>query len=363
MEYGYTESLRSLATQPEVFIDGVPLSAVVAWGDLETTTRISGDWTATWGLIAPPRSHIQKNPLFRPRARVEVKVGPLTVWLGYLNRPDWDSGQLTAIGLCRQAEGAVAVINSTLQTTSNPNTAIGQAIARGALTWRWSGSIHGKSVLGDTGQAEQFDSIAQLLDAAGEQLGWRWHVDRSGYLRTLPYPLEVDPEWFITPDTVELGSTSAEQVDRVMVRYADSAASSALKSASYPATTPAGGFEKAVSLANQNAITTARATAIAKGLYDRTQGQPGWTNGVEVSPAQVMTPGGLPAPLPLIRAGHSIRLLGLPDVRSSALHTDVAIAETTYRWSENVIQLNPEGLVADGLDAAIEAIAPGGVVL
>ena len=362
MEYGYTESLRSLATQPEVFIDGVPLSAVVAWGDLETTTRISGDWTATWGLIAPPRSHIQKNPLFRPRARVEVKVGPLTVWLGYLNRPDWDSRQLSAKGLCRQAEGAKALTVG-FATTSIPDNAISIGILRGVLGWNWSESVHDAPILGDDDEAAQFDSIAQLLDAAGEQLGWRWYIDQKGFLRTRPYPLETDPEWFVVPDTGVLGSTDVEQVDRIFLRYQDSAWSGALFTTSYPGSSREGDFEDGVSYVEQGPMTSTRAQQIARGLYDRASGKPGWTNGIEVSPAQVMTPGGLPAPLPLIRAGHSIRLLGLPDVRSSALHTDVAIAETTYRWSENVIQLNPEGLVADGLDAAIEAIAPGGVVL
>lgn len=352
----------SPATPPEIFVGGVPLTSMAKWGDLVTSTRVVGDWGASWSLIRDPRGRLPKNPLFRRGARVQVKLGPRVVWSGSLVKPDWDSGELTAIGRPRQGEGAICLLNALGQTTSNPDSAVTQAIARGALDWGWAGSLHNGSVLGATGKAERFDSVARLLDAAGEQLGWRWYIDQQGFVRTGPYPIEADVRWFLDPGGVEMGTTDVEQVDRVFVRYLDSTASGALSTASYPAATPPGGFEQGVAVTHMGAISPSEAAQIAEGLWTRTQAT-GWTNGFTVTADRVTSLGGQRPHLSSVRGGHGARALGLPDVRGIGFHTDFAIGETELRWSDKTLQVNPEGLVSDTFEDAIESIAPGGVAL
>ena len=363
LAYGYQLYARTPITRPEVRIGGWQMSGIAAWGDLHTTTRMTGDWQASWSMIRDPRKQLQRHPSLVYGADVEVMYGPEPVWVGSLAEPNWDSGELVALGAPRQAETALCFTAAGL-TTTKPNTAIDQAIARGA--WDVTrGSDFGTTPVGEGDDAGIQTSVARLLDAwaADEDQapinGWR--VDRRRVLHAITAD-STNPDWHITPGSGEMGAADDERLDRVFVRYLNSS-TSLLATASYPATTPAGGVERGADITNRGAITATKAGKIAQGIWNKMNGQSGWTNGLTVNRSQVTTPGGIAANLALIKAGDAMRLLDVTDPRGLAHHIDVVIGDTDYDWSAGTIQLNPVGLAARTFEAVLEELSPGAVAL
>lgn len=358
--YGYQIYARQPITRPEVWIDGWWLSSIAPWGDLKTSTRLVGDWQASFSIIRTPRQKMLRHPAFVYGAEVRVMLGPVRSWVGFLTEPDWDSGELVALGAPREAEGALA-LTATGQTTTKPNTAVDQAITRGALNWT-RGDDFGSTAIGESDQTADIKSVARLLDAwADEDGNGQWRVGRDRVLRAVADD-ETDPDWFITPGSGELGAADDERIDRVFVRYFDSA-DSTYRTTSYPAATPAGGIERGADITGRGPITATKADSIALGIWTKMQGRSGWTNGLTVNRSQVTTPGGIAANLGLIKAGDSMRLLGVPDPRGLAHHIDVVIGETDYDWKAGEIQLNPVGLAARTFEAVLEEISPGATAL
>jgi hypothetical protein len=202
------------------------------------------------------------------------------------------------------------------------------------------------------------------LDARAEDvdnpIGWR--VDRQRVLRAVE-DSEDEVDWFIVPGAGEMGAADDERVDRMFVRYLVSGGSGTLATASYPASTPAGGIERGADITNRGELTATAAGKIAEGVWRKMNGHSGWTNGLTVTRSQVTTPGGIAANLALIKAGDTMRLLGVPDPRGLNHHIDVVIGDTEYDWSAGTIQLNPVGLAARTFEAVLEDTAPGATPL
>lgn len=358
--YGYQLYARAPVTRPEIRVGGWQMSGIAPWGDLKTNTRLVGDWQASWSMIRGPRKHLQRHPALVYGAPVEVMYGPVCVWCGSLTEPDWDSGELIALGAPREAEGALS-LTATGTMTTKPNTAIDEAIARGALSWT-RGDDFTNTAIGQADGAGDLKSVARLLDAWAEDEdnlnGWR--VDRRRILRSVADD-ETAPDWYITPGAGEMGAADDDRVDRMFVRY--TAAGGALATASYPAVTPAGGIERGADITNRGELTSAKAESIAQGIWRKMQGRSGWTNGLSVSRSQVTTPGGIAANFALIKAGDAMRLLGVQDPRGLAHNVDVVIGETDYDWSAGTIQLNPVGLAARTFEAVLEESSPGATAL
>lgn len=357
--YGYQLYATRPTTRPEVKIDGWWMSGIAAWGDLRTSTRLTGDWEASWSFIRPPTRQTLRHPALHHGAPVEVMLGPIPVWVGSLIEPDWDSGDLVAMGAPRQGEDAQA-LTAAGQTTTKPDVAIDQAIARGVLNWT-RGHTFGATAIGEADDVGDLSSVARLLDAwatdADNPSGWR--VDRQRVLHAVDNNEAADPAWFITPGSGELGVADDERADRIFLRYSDNTVGGALRTASYPATTPAGGVERRGAVINLGPVSPAKATRLARGIWRRMNGHSGWTNGLKLTRSQVTTTGGLPANLALIKAGDTMRLLGVPDPRGLAHHLDVVIGETDLDWEAGEIQVNPVGLAARTFEAVLEEVVPG----
>lgn len=360
--YGYQLFARTPMTKVEVWIDGWPMTGIAPWGGLRTTTRLTGDYQATWEMIRSPHKRLVRHPALRSGAPVEVKTGPAVVWVGDLTEPDWDSGQLVARGAPWEADTALA-LTAGGETTTKPNTAVDQGIARGALLWT-RGSSFGTTAIGDADETANIKSIMSLLDAWAEDedndAGWRVTRDRVLLAVT---DTETDPAWFITPGSGELGAADDERADRIFVRFSDSTDAGAFHTASYPASTPVGGIELGADITNRGPITPTKAGKIAEGLWRKMQGRSGWTNGLTVNRSQVTTSGGIAANLGLMKAGDAMRLLAVQDPRGLAQHIDVVIGETDYDWTAGTIQLNPVGLAARTFDAVLEDRVPGATAL
>lgn len=362
LAYGYQLYARTPITRPEVRVGGWWMSGIAPWGDLKTSTRLTGDWQASWSMIRSPRKHLMRHPALVYGSTVEVMLGPVCVWCGSLTEPDWDSGEVIALGAPREAENAIA-LNAAGETTTKPDPAIDQAIARGV--WNVTrGDDFGNTAIGEGDDASSGSpSVARLLDAWAEDAdNGDWYVNRQRVVHAVTRD-ESEPLWYITPGAGEMGAADDERVDRVFLRFSDSTDGGALHTASYPATTPAGGIERGASVTNRGLITPTFAGKLAEGIWRKMNGHSGWTNGINVNRSQVTTRGGIAANLAFIKAGDAMRLLGVPDPRGLAHNLDVVIGETDYDWSAGTIQLNPVGLAARTFEAVLEETSPGAVAL
>lgn len=335
---------RRLYPAPQIRVGGMWLSTIAGWGDLEVKHGRNGPFEATWNMALGDTE--RPSPLIR-NARVEIYAGPTMVWCGALGQPDWDAKSFAAIGIARQAEGAECMTSGGA-ITSKPNTAIDQAAARDVVWWTRAGDFGNTDIAGVPGDASNDDpdpgKLTDLLDLWARENDSQWRVTADGRLVIDPED-ETEPDWLILPGAGVLGEADDDVADRVFIRYNDSTAGK-IRYASYPASTPANGIERRGSVVKRGPMSASRALAIATGMYRQAQaGRIGWTNGIEVTDQQIITKGGHPANLALIRAGQTVRMLDTPDPRNGGRNLDFVIGESTWRPVERTVQLNPVGMV------------------
>lgn len=342
---------RRSVTRPEVRVGGFWLSSIApqGWGQLKHATRKNGAWQVSWTI---PDTRTWRHPALAYGAPVELMLGPVCLAAATLEEPDWDAGQFVALGACRDGETAVS-ITAGGATTTKPNTAIDAAIARGVVSWTRVGDF-GTTAVGDIDSGGGLVTLQSVLDAWAEENDSNWAVDNQRNLVIAPTD-ETTVDWLIVPGSGVLGSAAEERVDRIFVRYVDST-THRRATISYPASTPAGGVEKPVDITDRGPMTSAKATSIATGMWSDLQGRSGWTNGLTLKGGQITTLGGVEADLALPKAGDTARLLGVPDQRGVALHTDIVIGDTEYDWEEDEIQVNPEGLAARDVESVLEQV-------
>jgi hypothetical protein len=352
----------SAVEQPEVtlHVDGISLDTVVPWGDLEVTDRRPGNWAASWNLALAPG---ERPDLFRRGARTEVYAGSALRWAGILDEPDWNSGIFEATGMARLGEGAEC-LNAAGAVTSKPNTAIDQAALRGAVPWTRAGNDFGNGDLaGPEGAAGVSDpdpgKLTDLLNtwavsASGQASQMvQWYVTPEGMLGGR-WEDESKPSWLVLPGADELGVAGENVTDRVFLRYQDSTAG-AIRTASYPSSTPRNGIERKASIVHLGPMTAADAANRAEGMYLRAlEGRTGWTNGLLLRPGQVIDTGGLWADFSMIRPGQAATLQDQPDPRGVSSDTNVLIDETVWRPGRLELQLNPVGLAARTWEQVME---------
>lgn len=340
--------MRRSVTRPEIRVGGHWLSGIFPyWGSLHHQTRENGDWQASWTAILKPG---QRHPAIVHGAPVEVMLGPVRVFAGTLTEPNWDSGEMVAIGACREGENAPALTETGLATTK-PNTAVDAAIARGVLPWTRVGNF-GTTPVGEDDDQGGLYTVQSILDAWAEENLSGWRVDRDRRL-IIDAPTETDPQWYVVPGSGELGQADDERVDRIFVRYV-STTSGRLATASYPASSVVGGVEQTMDVTDRGRMTSTKATNIARAEWEKLQGRSGWTNGLTLTNGQVTTKGGIPANLALIKAGDAVRLLGVRDPRGIASNLDVVIGDTDYDWEEDTVQINPRGMAARDEESVLE---------
>lgn len=338
----------------EIYVEGRPLSTIAGWGDLEYVDGRNGPWEATWSMALKPNdwpAELHRN------AQVEITCGPNLVSAGTLGEPDRDSMQFTMIGISRAGEGAEC-LNGSGQVTSKLNTAIDQAIVRGP-TRRWvrGGDFGNTDLAGPEGGPGVDDpnpgKLNELLKQRTIESGLQWRVHPEGLL--VPYAEdESTPDWLVLPGAATMGVADDDVTDVVFLRYFSSTAGQ-LRTAQYPASTPEGGIERRASITHLGPMNSTRATAIAEGMWRRMlEGRTGWTNGIELTVGQIITPGGQLADFSLIRGGQAVRLMDTPDPRGVGQDLDVVIDEVRRAPASQTIQLNPVGLVARTFEQVAE---------
>ncbi|WP_370290234.1 hypothetical protein [Nocardioides sp.] len=333
---------------PNIRVAGRWLSREARFGDLEVTWGIHGAEQATWEM---PLKATERPAWLGRGALVQVYDASLCVWQGTLAQPDFDSGQFAAIGIARQGESA-ACLTSAGAVTSAPNTAINAAIARGVVSWVRAADFGSTPIAGAdaTGTTSDPDpgSLTNLLDLWANEQDKQWRVTDDGRLIQAT-DSEAAPTWLVLPGAAELGVADDNALDRLFLRYVDT--SGYYRTASYPASTPAGGIERRASIISRGPMDSARASAIAAGIYNAAQaGRTGWTNSLDLVAEQIITPGGKRPRPSAIRPGDTTKILGQRDPRSGSPSTSVVIGEVTWRPSEARVQIKPVGKVARTYD-------------
>lgn len=340
---------RRTVSRPQVRVGGTWLTSIAprGWGELEHSTRTNGAWEASWSI---PIVGNWRHPALVRGARVEIYLGPIVVWSGTLEEPDWDAGTFVATGASRDSENALALDGSGNSSTA-PNTVIDAAIARGVLPWTRVGDF-GTAAVGDSNGG--LVTITSVLDAWAQENNSRWYVNEQRQLVISPVT-EATFDWLIVPGSGVMGSASDDRADRIAVRYI-STTTGMRATAFYPASTPAGGVESPMDVTDRGGITPAVAATIAQAEWEKLQGRSGWTNGLTLTRGQVTTKGGTDADLAFIKAGQTMRLLGVPDARGLSQNTDVVIGDTSYDWTDDQVQLNPVGLAARDDESSLEYV-------
>lgn len=328
------------------------LSTIVpfgAWGKLRHSTRLNGSWAASWSI---PNTTTWRHPALVYGARVEIVLGPIVIWSGLLEEPDWDSGQFVAIGACREAETTFG-LDSLGNASTKPNEVIDAAIAAGDLTWIRIGDF-GATAVGDPSPTAGLVTLTSILDTWAKKNGSRWYVNELRQLVIAPLD-ENTPKWLIVPGSGVLGSASEQRVDRIYARYIDST-TGRRTTIVYPSTGPAR-VKKPADFTKDGAMTAAAAQTMAQSLWNENNaGRSGFTNGWTLTRGQITTIGGAVADGALVKAGDPAAGLGLADTRGLAQNTLVVLGDTEYDWEDDELQANPNGLVDRDTDSVLEQV-------
>lgn len=291
---------------------------------------------------------------------VEVFDAGFPIWFGILDQPDWESGEFTARGLSQQASSFPA-FDGSLNPVTTPTTAITTAVTQ----FGWLVATDGASVpstpLVDGDVTNGINQLDVILDAAADEVGKRWGVDEH---RTLYFAADAATvSWHIIPGVVELGQTNVNYRSDIFLRYTrDTDNAIVTQRAEWPdggITRSRYGFvSQTVDVTTSlGPISTTRAAQVAGGILDTCAPQPGWTNAADVQYGEILTPGGEPVPLSLIRENQMVRLHGVYDDVSYlgvAPYLDVVLGEVKRTDGDRIISLSPVDAIRDDLAAVIE---------
>lgn len=335
---------------PEIRVGGpggLWLSAVGLWGDLTVEHRWPyGCWEVDWSMTSITTK--KRPPALATNTPVDVFLGRHPIWSGQLTEPDWNSGQFVAQGWVRQGETAPCLTSGGL-TTSVPNTAIDNAIAKGWVGWMRPTSISSTAYAAtDTGTGDATDNlntITALMDAYTQENQLRWGVDALQRVWTAPDPTSAT--WDISPETNALGVSSAALATSIAARYiADNVGTLAT------VVIGTGGPVALVDLTSRGQITLTRATTICNAILAQTAGTTGWTNGLTLTRDQIMG-GGTHPNLGLVVAGQRVRLRGQRDPRGLDANTSAVIGTSLWHVADGTIDLTPTDLIGRDLSTII----------
>lgn len=333
---------------PQVYVNGRALAALAPVSGLKVvhqwlTTGVNGPWSAEFQMVLNPTA--ARPDWIQQGAPATVQLGPQTLLSGKLAEPDWANGSMSITGAAQEGS-QVACLTSGGLTTSTPDVAVDQGIARTALSWSRPASISNTPVtVNDT--TASLNYVSDLLAAYADASGARLYVDELRNLRAGTDP--TTPTLFLLPSAGELAWTLDQQATTVIGRYANASGSLA------NATAGSGAIEQLVDLRPKGPLSTAQAnTLVASILAKATSG--GWTGGLAVSPSQIAGSLNLAAVADAVGSGLMVRLGGRADPRPGHLpvdYVDVIIERSEWNVAANEILLTPRGMVARDFAAVL----------
>lgn len=322
-------------------------------------------WSSRWG--SGPCGPDQASCLFavdpdhdtsslRIGSSLEVHESGTLVFGGVIDEVSRDfPRQVQALGWARRAEDFEALSGGV--PTSNPRDAVTGAVARG-LPWS-NATAFDNTAIGSSGDGVR--RLDALLTEWADKVGKRWGVNANAAAFTATEPTAVS--YFLDASGIDIGVASDGLYTRIQARhvatldadgnpdtYGTVTATDSAAEALY------GTREFSLDLTNLGLISSGTATTyadaqLALGL------RPRWLQRVVVTEGRLLSPGGLPAHLPSVKAGEVVRLFNVPNnvggSRFSAA-LDVVLGEVSYDTSQPTqITLAPTNLAIRTLADAI----------
>lgn len=324
----------------QVTVGGYWVSAWGHVGGLEWETVADGGCdTASWSMQLGNRF---AHPAVKRGARVVITVAGLSIWSGLLSEPDPDEWQFEARGLYTRGNDFLA-FDSTLSSSSNPDVAVDEAIARG-LEWTRPASILNNNVGAAT--PDRLNTVNELLDAYCQTAGKRWLVNAAGEVVTYAEP--TAPVWHLNPDQGTFGLADDEYSTHLYLRYmntsgalATATASDAGQAARY------GKVERAIDGTTLGPVASITAQAAADGEVTKGAARLAWTRALTIRPGQLTTANGSPAPLWAVKGGDMLRLHGVQETQGLPMpYTDIVIGEAAYSTVTGQLGVTPVRLAA-----------------
>jgi hypothetical protein len=333
-------------------VNGVWLSSIGAWASLRYTHEWPrGSTEATW-MMSPGISH----PAFFNGALVEIYDGGHRIWRGRLNEPPSD-GNFSANGSWAEASDVLAM--SSGAATKTPDTAIDDAISRGAVSWTRPETLSNVPWGTAPVASEAPMPLLDLLDNAMAGLGKRWWVDNDGAIRASVDP--IAPTYYVPQAAAGRGLTIADDAyySHITGRYFTASATYATVTVGDSAAASKWRRKEAwVDLSPMGVISSGTATTELTNRLALSGARMGFGENLELGFGQITTPGGVPVPLNMIRAinsptpgylvltgGVSIRLMGVSD-RTRVTpnpYTDITVARTEYTEGAATLLIVPQG--------------------
>lgn len=322
-------------------------------------------WSSTWG-IGPCGADLASCALAIDPANDSSLIGlgkPLEVWndgvkvfggvLSEMGR-DFPRG-LSARSLARRA-GDFDAVDSSGNPTTNPRTAVTQAIANG-LPWT-NPTVFDNVSLGTDG-APSTQRLDSLLNNWAVTVGKRWGVDAYGVAFVTTDP--TTPSWYLDASDLDIGVADEGLFTRVRARYVSSvsgvdgspngwstqSADDLIGQALY------GVIEYPMDLTSLGLISGGTALAYAQQQLALLT-VPQWLSRVATNSGRLLTPGGLPAHLPSVQAGQMVRLFNVPNSLGGLrgeLGLDVVLGEVEYATE------NPAEVTIAPLNLAVRNLA------
>lgn len=331
-------------------IDGTWLAEMgEPFGEVAWSTGERGCKEASWSM-ALPKGH--RPDLLTGLPLVELMVGASCIWAGLLAEADWAEGRFHALGLAAGAERFFA-LDAGGDATARADVAIDRAIDRG---WQ---------VLGRDGWTStpfvtdaDLNRVAPLLDGFATEAGtwWMVHGDRIVRLMTAP----TDPDYVIAPGIVDLGVADDDYASTILVRYEPTGGGFETEARTdADAEARFGPSEADYDVTSLGPISLAKAQALGDGVLAKGRSRIGWTEPIEVTANDLLTAGGVPASLPLVRSGQMIRVYGVNDdylFLQGRTYLDLLIGETDYAAGAQTVKLAPFGKVASSMSEVMEEL-------
>ncbi|MCL8026306.1 hypothetical protein [Nocardioides bruguierae] len=334
----------------DVWVGGAPLSLLSPVGDLRWSTNEHGSLAASWSMNLP-RGYA--HPLLRQGRPVEVRAGGVTVWGGVLAEPDRTTWSFVADGYHRLAARFLAeTVGGAASTVID--TAVDAAIARG-LPWTRPTSID-TVALSTIAQDDAWGmKLSALLDAWCEMSGQTWHVDPWGALRVVDDPTQ--PRWHLDPSIPAMATADDDYSSRLVARYVAAVSGASAEPSAYaltsaqrpPSATRWGAAEDFLDLESLGLLTEAAADAAVEAALRADRTRPAFTQGVDLSPMEITTPGGVvPHPWQVV-SGAMVKHLGALDRDGAGVLGGMLtwiIGSTEYAVADRRLTLAPRGLLA-----------------
>ncbi len=361
-----------LSPNLDLHVAGRLLRAETAWGDLAFSFSWPGgcnelSFTAATEYGTRVAGMLRSQP-------IDLRWGTATIWAGTTLEPEWSGSQVRVAAQGAFKEGAdytpLTVFDGAYLPTDNAAIAGALAVSRG-LDWTLDASVPNASL----GSTSVYANVAGLWDDHATQLGQRWAVDaqRRAYFAADP----TDVSYHVRAGAVDLGIATDNYASHAVLLYND-ATFGAVRTVAYPALGSApsvyeqtyGHVEWMKDITDQAPMTAATALGIAQAVYERSKQTPGFTNGLELNPGEIVDRGWQPISPARVAAeawGKVVRVHGVPDVALAAPYTDFVVGSTAYTAGSSSVTVNPVGLVSRDPESVtteiIESLIKAGVLV